>query len=83
MVPGGTETWTPSMVSVTIFSSLTIPNPFLQKFFTTETQRTQRKKLENWNDGILEEPIVCPPFHYSIVPLFHSFFFFDLCVLCG
>jgi len=73
------------MVSVTIFSSLAIPNSLLI-FLATEITEVTEKNLEDWNDGILEEAIVCPPFHYSIVPLFHSFFFFGLCVLfalCG
>jgi len=56
---------------------------FHKDIIATEGQIKNTGKLEYWNDGILEEPILYPPFHYS---LFHSFFFFNLralCDLCG
>jgi len=54
---------------------------FSKNIFTTEAQRTRRKTLENWNDGILEKLFVFPTiplFHYSI--LFYSFNLWVLCV---
>jgi hypothetical protein len=41
----------------------------LMIFHHRDTEDTE-KKLENWNDGILEEPMVCPSFHCSIIPFF-------------
>jgi hypothetical protein len=39
--------------------------------------------LEGWKIGILGKPVVYPPFHYSIVPVFHFLNLCDLCDLCG